>query len=237
MTGKITQLIGAVFLCCAVVGAPAIADSKRDPVIQVSGRGKVQAVPDLAVLQTGVVTEGKTAKAALDANSETMTNVVDGLKAMGLAAKDLRTANFSINPKYNRSSKSSGSQIVGFEVRNSVSVVIRDVSTVGDVLDRVASLGANQFGGLQFIVEDADAKLDAARAAAIADARRKAELYVKSAGAKLGRVLSIQESGSGPQRQTGIAGTMSMSRAAPIEAGETTLSVSVRVVWMLEDDD
>ena len=230
-----------VALAALAMIAPAHADKDNPkPMIRISGSAELQVTPDIVTFQTGVVSQGKTAREALDANSTAMNNVVDGLKALGIASKDLRTSNFSIQPKYNHKKDGSAPDIVGFEVRNTIAIAIREIDRVGEVLDRAATLGANQFGGLQFVVEGMDAKLDSARTEAMADARRKAELYAKAAGAELGPVISISErsSGASPRPNGAVVGMMSMRSAPPpIESGEATLSVSVNVVWKLKTDD
>ncbi|MEL6227631.1 MAG: SIMPL domain-containing protein [Pseudomonadota bacterium] len=206
-------------------------DARR---ITIRGSGTVTAEPDRATFSVGVVTEAATARDALDANTRDMQNLIDGLKAIGIRTEDLQTSSFSINPRYERS-KARAPRIDGFEVRNTLLILITDLEKLGEVLDRATSLGANQFGRLSFSVSGADARLDEARAEAIADARRKAEIYVKAAGSTLKRVLSISEQGhsSGPRPM--VAEMVRSSRASvPIETGETVLSVSVTVVWEIE---
>ena len=223
----------AVALVAGFSMGPAMADDDARR-ITVTGIGTVSAKPDRARFSVGVVSEAATARNALDANTRDMQNLIDGLKAIGIQPEDLQTSSFSINPRYERS-KSRAPTIDGFEVRNTLVILIRDLETLGEVLDRATSLGANQFGGLSFFVSEADARLDEARADAIADARRKAEIYVKAAGSQLKRVLAISEQGrsSGPRPM--VAEMVQSRRASvPIETGETTLSVTVSVVWEID---
>ncbi|MEO0730478.1 MAG: SIMPL domain-containing protein, partial [Pseudomonadota bacterium] len=140
--------------------------------ISVRASGRVDVAPDRATFQTGVVTQARTAKDALAVNSSAMQNLVDGLKALGIKARDLQTSDFSINPQYRRN-KNGPPEIEAFEVRNTLAILIRDTDRIGEIIDKSASLGANQFGGLRFVVSGEDEKLDAARANAMEAARRK----------------------------------------------------------------
>ena len=236
-----SQLVFTLGIAAALLAMmPPIASASDDEhrrTLSVSATGEAEAEPDMAVMTTGVVTTGATARDALSSNNEAMGNVIDGLKALGIASRDLQTQGFSIQPRFNRSksSRSSGPEISGFEVRNSVQVLIRDVDQLGSVIDKAASLGANQFGGVNFVVSKAETLRDAAREEAVDNARRRAETYARAAGVKLGRVLSIAEGGSsGPVRQFRSARAMA-AEAVPIEGGSETLRVSVSVVWELED--
>lgn len=212
----------------------AMADDDDKRRITISATGSVDAEPDMVRFSTGVVTQGDTAKAALDENSKRMRNVIDGLKALGISAKDIQTSAFNINPRYARR-KTGQSEIDGFEVRNTLMVLIRDPDALGGVLDKAATLGANQFGGIDFIVSETDTLLDKARTNAIKAAKRKAALYVEAAGARLGRVLRIREGGraSGPRPM--MKGRAMVAESAPIESGTTTVSISVSVTWALID--
>ena len=220
-----------------VLAWPAVANAAGDVragrTISVSGTGYVDAKPDVAIFTSGVVTEDATAAAAISANSKAVANLIDGLKAQGIASGDIQTSQFSVNPRYEQSSQSAP-RISGFEGRNSVTVTVRDIATIGTLLDAAAKLGANQFGGISFIVSTADTLLDDARANAIASARRQAEIYAKAAGVKLGQVLSISEAGqdSGPRPM--IMGRAMAAEAVPIEGGTNRLSTTVTVVWELD---
>jgi uncharacterized protein YggE len=142
-------------------------------------------------------------------------------------AKDIQTARFSIQPVYAPQDSHTEPKLSGYSISNQVNVTIREIGKVGDVLDRVVAAGATEVSNVSFMVSDASKALDQAREAAIADARRKAEVYAKASGVRLGRVEWITEdTGSGPPVPT-------MARAAaapvPIASGEDTLRVRVFV--------
>ena len=205
--------------------------------VTVNGTGFVTAEPDRAHITLGVVSEGDTAKAALEKNTAAMKAVVDALKARGLPPKDIQTSNFSVSPRYRQSKAGEQPVINGHQVQNSVRIVVRDIAALGPILDQVIQLGSNQVHGVGFEVSKADELKDEARKAAVANARHKAELYATAAGARLGRVLSIDEAGVQPiQRQPRMMARASaaLDSAPPVEAGSQRLDASVTVTYMLE---
>jgi len=214
--------------------AMAAGDVRAGRTLTITATGHVDAKPDTAVFNSGVVTEGETAAAAIAANAKVVSNLIDGLKAKGVAAQDLQTSQFAVNPRYARPAQDTAPRIDGFEVRNSLSVVARDISQVGELLDTAAKLGANQFGSIEFIVSDAQTRLDAARTNAIASARRQAEVYAKAAGTKLGDVLSITEGGEQGAPRPVMMGRAMAAEAVPVESGTNRLTVSVTVIWELD---
>lgn len=203
--------------------------------VTVSASATVNAKPDAARIQTGVVTQDATAQAALDANTQAMTKVIDGLKSLGVEAKDIQTTNFNVNPRYNHNRDGRPPELVGYQVTNEVNAIIRDLGKLGEILDKVISLGSNQMRGLSFEVSNAEILKDAARTQAVKNARRRAELIAKAAGAELGEVQVIREGTAmidGP-RPT-FEATRTAAAAVPIESGQHSLTATVTVTWALE---
>ena len=183
--------------------------------------------PNFAQIRSGVTTRAKTVKEAVEANSKLMVAIMAALKDAGIAEKDIQTSRFSIQPVYAPQELRTEPKLLGYSVSNQVDVTIRVIGRVGDVLDKVVAAGATDVGNVSFLVSDASKALDEAREAAIADARRKAEVYAKAAGVQLGRVEWItEETGGGPP-----VPMMTRARAAPvpIATGEDTLRVHVTV--------
>lgn len=234
------KLIGILPLALMLAGTPALAEDKAPmATITLSGSGELKLAPDAAVVSIGVSSEAKTAKDALAANTRAVTGIVEQVKAAGIEPKNLRTAQFSINPVHATRKRADGrevTEVVGYQVANLVAVRVAPIEKLGGLLDQVVQQGANQINGLDFVVDGADRKLDEARAAAIADARRKAEIYATGAGVKLGRVLSIAEGGAQPMPVFKATRAMAAEMAAapvPVEAGTETLSTQVSVTWEL----
>ncbi|MEP4037495.1 SIMPL domain-containing protein [Pseudophaeobacter sp.] len=216
-------------------GAPLRAEPMTDRQIQVSGEGRVEVAPDLAVITLGVSKEAKEAGEAMALVSEGMTAVVQELRAVGIAAKDLQTQQISLHPVWsNGGSYSSSGQrrITGFSASNTLNLRVRDLDQLGEVLDRVLRAGANQFQGLRFDVADHAALQDQMRTSAIADARHNAEILAQAAGVTLGPVRSITDQHQGGGHPM-MAMEMSRSSAMPVEAGELSFSHNVQVVFDL----
>jgi len=209
------------------------------PCISVSGQGKVFARPNMAEINVGVVAESKNAADALKSSNESMSALIKTLAASGVAEKDVITDNFSVNPqyRYDNQPRSGKPAITGYIVNNQVHVRVRELSGLGKVLDALVENGANNVNGISFSIADPEPILDQARQKAVADARRKAELYALASGSKLGRVLYITESG-GMQPQPPRPMAMTRSAAAqsevPIAIGDQQSSISITVTYALE---
>ena len=128
----------------------------------------------------------------------------------------------------------SPSAVTGYRASNRVTIRVRDVTKVANVIDVLVGAGANEIGGINFMVSQASKLLDEAREKAIADARRKAEIYAKAAGVTLGAPLSISEEGSAPPMPYRGKMAAGMAAAAPVAQGEETLSVTVSVSWAIK---
>jgi uncharacterized protein YggE len=200
----------------------------------VLGEATVQAPPDQARISSGVTTRAKTVKEAIDGNSKTMAGVMTALSEAGIAAKDIQTSRFSIQPVYAAPEPRAEQKLVGYAVTNQVRVRVRELDKLNSVLDKVTSAGATDIGNIEFLVSNQSKLLDQAREGAIADARRKAEIYAKASGLELGRVVWVSEDPfvepPAPGR-TLFAGTT--HAAVPISAGEDTLRVSITVGFEL----
>jgi uncharacterized protein len=205
------------------------------PFITVVGHGKASAKPDMAEIQVGVVTQASNAAKALQQNSDAMAKLLSTLEARGIPKTDVQTANFNVMPQYRRGPH--GEQqpgITGYEVSNQVRLKVRKLDLLGPVLDELVEQGANQVRGISFAVAESTPLLDQARRQAIADARRKAELYASAAAVPLGRVLAIQE--ETPQQPRPMAfGLAKAAPSVPIAEGEQDFAASLTVTYALRD--
>jgi uncharacterized protein YggE len=162
-----------------------------------------------------------------------MGKVLQALKGAGIDAKDVQTSRLSLQPQ-NASNRTGPSAITGYRASNRVTIRVRDVSKVASVIDTLVGAGANEIGGIQFTVSQASKWLDEARDKAVADARRKAEIYARAAGVALGAPLSISEENSPePIRYRGKV-SAGMAAGATVAQGEETLSVTVNVSWAIK---
>lgn len=200
--------------------------------ITVSGEGSVFAVPDMAVVSVGATAESETAKEAMDQTSGITSAILARLAEFDIAPRDIQTSDLSLNPVWSNRGQSDGRpRIEGYQASNRVTVRVRNLGQLGDVLDAVLKDGANRLGGLQFTLSDPDPVMDDARRLAVADARAKAELYADAAGVELGALISLSETGIRVPRPE----MMSMARAAdaavPVAEGETELRAGVTLVY------
>jgi uncharacterized protein YggE len=204
------------------------------PTITVNGEATISVPPDLAQIDSGVTTEAKTAREASEANNKAMGIVLLALKNGGIAEMDFQTSRLSLSPQSAPGRNPNAPfQITGYRASNRVTVTIRDITKVADTIDVLVGAGANEISGISFSVSKASKLLDDARSEAIADARRKAEIYAKAASISLGAPLSISEEttpGPVPYRKM-VAG---MAASAPVAQGEETLRVTVSVSYEIK---
>ena len=224
-------------LCFATLAAaaPALASESAQPSITVMGAGQVSAAPDMAQVSAGVVSESARAADAVKATSAAMQKVLAALDAAGIEKKYVQTNRFDVSPVYADGVSRAGGRpsIVGYRATNQVQVEVHGVDKVGAVLDALVGAGANELGGISFGVAEPAPLLDDARRKAIADARRKAELYAREAGVALGRVLDIDETGGGGPVPVAYGRMMAESASAPVAPGQLDLSVSVTVTFAI----
>lgn len=242
MTSKILTLAFATTAMMAVPFA-AFADETPRPRIIVTGEGEAAVAPDTAIVSLVVLEEKPTAREALTANNESMAKVLDGMKKAGIADRDLQTSGFNIEPRYVYPENKDGKQppeapkIVGYAVSNSLSVRVRDLKKVGEILDQSVSLGVNQGGNLTFTNDKPEAILEEARKKAVANAISKAKTLSGAAGVELGKVVEISEQSYNPRPMPMAQGKM-MAMAAdsvPVAAGENTYNVTVNVTFELKN--
>jgi uncharacterized protein YggE len=230
---KQRTVLAAAAAAIALFTAPALAQVIPPATVSVTGEATVSVPPDLAQVDGGVSSDAKTAREAFEANNAAMGKVLLALKGAGIAEKDIQTSRLSLQPQ-NALSRSGPSPIVGYRASNRVTVRLHDVAKLASVIDTLVGAGANDIGGIGFMVSNASKLLDEARERAIADARRKAEIYAKATGVTLGAPVSIsEESSPGPVPYRRMAAGMPVS-AAPVAQGEETLQVTVSVSWAIK---
>ena len=232
---RFTTLFSLVMLASLAFVSTASADDMRSTV-SVTGEGVVTAVPDMAMVSTGVTTEAATPEAALNANTAAMAELMKVLDQLDIADKDRQTSNFNVSPQYRRDRNESGSpRIDGYRVSNQLTIRVRDLGELGGLLDALVKAGSNQLGNIRFDFSERGELVDKARQLAVADARKRAELYVDAADIDLGEVLSISESGVAVPRPPMMRSAM-MAEAAdvPIAVGESEIRATVHMVFELD---
>ncbi len=228
------RLIGSATVaaaCMLALHANALAQERQPPHLTVTGEASVTVPPDSVLIRTGVTTQGKTAKEASDTNAKASQALLAALRGAGIDDKDIQTTRLSLQPTYESSITSGRGRINGFNASNQVTIKVRDVAKLADIIDRVVAAGATDIGGIEFLVSSPSRALDPVRPEAYADARRKAEIYAKAAGATLGRVLAFSEDQAAIDAAPMV---MRAASAAPaISPGEKTLRLTVTVSYEL----
>jgi len=193
-----------IFFAVLVVGkvkdlTDSFKNEKKDNTISISAEAKVKAVPDLATVSLGVLTQGLTPQKAQEENTKRINKIIEFIKEQGIDKEDIATSRFNISPRYNY--RSGKSEIVGYQVTQTVIVKVRgadeSTETLGKILDGAVSNGANQINGVVLSFDNPDELRQQARIKAIEKAKEKAEELTKVAGIKLGKVINISENEGG----------------------------------------
>ncbi len=196
----------------------------------VSARGEVSVFvdPDVATVNLGVSTTDKSAATARQKNTKAMTAVVAAVQKAGVAAKDIQTSNVSIYPTYDY--QKSSTEVTGYQVSNTVTITVRDLTKIADVVNAALGAGANQINGVSFDLQDKDSVYDKALADATKKASKKAKVMADAAGLAVGDIVSIVESGAeGQPYYGGMGAYVDMANAAPKEAAAANLGDSIQV--------
>jgi hypothetical protein len=236
-------ILASLLALTALTAVPAAAQTSAVPVQTISGTrldvlatGEVTRVPDVARISTGVVTTAPTATAALQENARRMAAVRAGLRQAGIADRDIQTGSINLHPEYRHDPTGNNPQVIGYRASNDLSVRFRDIANAGKVIDALVAQGANQVHGPMLGIDKPEAALDEARTKAIAAARARADLYARALGRRVGRILSISETGANyapPPMMMRMRGE-SASMSTGIEPGEQVLSVTLSVSFEIE---
>jgi hypothetical protein len=229
----------AAALALGACGAPTTINQAAAPQVRslsVTGVGEVKLTPDVAYIYIGVHTEAASAADAVASNNVQTEALTAALKAAGVQEKDLSTSNFSIwpNTQYGPDGQPVGTNYV---VDNSVYVAVRDLDTLGDLLDSAITAGANSINSIQFDVSDKAAALKDARLKAVENAKTQAQELAAAAGVELGEIQSVSFFDSSPipyfdgRGGGGGGGAMEAPAAVPIQPGQLTLMVTVSMAY------
>ena len=213
-------------------------DMKMVRSISLSGHGEVLASPDLAIVSMGVMSSAASAREALDANTKSMNDLMAVLKAANIAAKDIATSNFNVAPRYDYGQNNGQPpKITGYDVTNTVSVTLRKLDAIGELLDKAVSSGSNQINGIVFSVANPQRAMDEARKEAVKDAKRKADLYAAATSVSLGNIILLNEGGVYQPQQPVMMQSKAMASDAgnvPIAQGEQVIAVDVNITWEIK---
>ena len=194
-------LVGAVLPSAAAAQQSTITQTIAGTRLDISATGEATRAPDVAIISAGVVSRSSTATGAIQDAAGRMDRVRSALKRAGIADRDIQTSNISLNPEY-RYADNQPPQLTGYTASNQLTVRFRDIRSSGAILDALVAQGANQINGPNLTIDKPEAALDEARAKAVATGRQRAELYARSLGMHVVRLVSVAESGETSSRRS-----------------------------------
>jgi uncharacterized protein len=233
---------GAAVCAAYILALPAVADAQNATQAALSGtrleisvRGEVKRVPDVAVISTGVITQSADAATVMRDNAARMARVLAALKRAGVADKDVTTSAVNLSPQY-RYNNNQPPVITGYQANNQVTVRFRDITRSGAILDALVKEGSNEINGPSLTIDKPEVALDEARIAAITAGRARAEVYASAAGMKIKRIISISESEGMSVVPRPMMAMMVKSAEADtvIMPGEQSLGMTVTMVFELQ---
>jgi uncharacterized protein YggE len=234
-------LTSIAFLAAFAAMSPAQAlerliDISNDRWVEVTGEGSVSAAPDFAEVTLGVTSTGKNAGDTVAANAQAANALVALIKTEGVAPADIQTSTVSVSPMFSQAgpNQETAPTVTGYSVSNNLTVRVRDIPRLGALIDKAVTAGANSIYGIGFGHNNPSALLDKARPLAVADARRKAEIFAAAGGGRIGRLMVLtEEAGRQPPMAFSRVYTAAAAAPTPIEAGEDKLTVSVNARFEL----
>lgn len=236
-------LMAAVTLAVVVFGfygsAPVMAEDIKAEAekrtINVSGQAKVNASPDIAYITLGVITEGKDAKVAQQANAVSMDKVIAAIKASGIKAEDIKTVDYTIYPKYNYEKDTGNSTIVGYTVNNSAMVTVRDIKKVGSIIDAAADSGVNTSSSISFGLNDYEKYYNEALKNAVIAAKKKAGTIAQALDVTLKAPINVSEGGGYSPLRNYVTyekdSSMAAAATTPIMAGSIEITANVNIIY------
>jgi len=203
--------------------------------LDVNAVGTVSRVPDLAIISAGVQTLRPTASGAIEENAARMERVRAALKRAGIADQDIQTASINLNPEY-RYDNNQPPVLTGYRASNTLNVKFRDLKRTGAILDALVAEGANQINGPSLTIDKPESAYDEARVKAIAAGRARAELYARTLGLRVTRILSVSEGGgysAPPPMPMVVMQAAERDSKTSIEAGSQDIQVSIAMSFEL----
>ncbi|MEK7160749.1 MAG: SIMPL domain-containing protein [Patescibacteria group bacterium] len=202
-------------------------------ILSVAGEGKVLAKPDVGQVTLSVVSPASTVAVAQKDNTAKMNKISEAMKSLGIKEEDLKTTNYNISPRYQY--VSGRSNLIGYEVTQSLEVKIKDLEKAGDILAKAADSGVNQVSALNFTFDDPEKLKAEARSKAIKNAKEKAEALARELGVALGQITSFSENSYGDavsymaKEAYGLGGG---GAAAPdVQVGQNEIQVNVDITY------
>lgn len=243
MTKKRVQsglLILLLVMICVFVGrssaanASSAAQTQTKTEINVKGVGSVFVEPDIAVLTFGVLSEDVSADLAYAKTSSKINNIINAMKKIGIAQKDIKTLRINVYPNYSYNKDDNTSKIVGFYANTDLSITVRNLSIVGKVIDQAFKNGANTFSDLKFDITNSNTYYNQALAMALENAKTKAKVLADGLGITLGKPKSVTENSyvnNPPIIYSAVKVANESSASSQVESGSIEIKVEVSLTY------
>jgi uncharacterized protein YggE len=224
-----------IFLLLAFSTAMLVkAQDKPVPQINVSGEGKVTAVPDQAMISVSVDTKGNKSADVKKQNDAAVEKVIQAIKAHKLPKEDVQTQRIALNPVYDYEKKK-----YSYNATQTINILLKDLNQYDGLMEDLVDAGINRISNVEFRSSKADQLKTDARKEAMREAKRKAEDYVSVLGQKVGKAITINDNTQVIYPQA----MYKMAMAADAEGGgsrdtlaigEITVTANVQVAFSLE---
>lgn len=227
------RIPAVIVLCFTALSAQGQEACTNPKIVKTTGTAELKVTPDQAVIQLGVEYQSATAKNAKAIVTDTSRKILAALKRLGIDDKDIQTDYLSMQPMIDYRK---GLRITNFTAEQSLSVKVRDLSRLDDVMDALISAGANSIGGIEYQSSELRKYKDQARDEAAKAAREKADALAKALGNQIGKTYSIEEVQQSENSYSILANTTQeydKSRAPSTAPGQLTVTASVVVSFDL----
>jgi uncharacterized protein len=236
LTGFI--VLFALAACAAPMGAPAAnVPSELRRTISAQGNGEVFLVPDVAYISIGVESRAPQVNAALNENNVQAERIAETLREMGVEDRDIQTSAFSVYPFQEYGPMGEAGELV-YVVSNTVNITVRNLHTMGELLDAVVQAGANAIHSVQFDVENKEQAVTEARRLAISNAQQTAAELADAAGVELGELVSLNVYASGgpiPFFEGKVYGGLGSSDSSvPVAAGQMVIHMVADLAYEIK---
>jgi len=228
-------LTAAAALAAAPASAAEVQIASAGPIVELTVTESVEAEPDLVRVGAGVTTEAPTAVEAMRLNAQQMSAVVERIRQLGVAERDIQTAGISLGARYDFDQATQRQVFRGYQASNRVSIRLREIERTGQVLDALVATGATDLNGPDFAVEDNSAAKAQARTAAMETLREQALSYARMAGYGDIRLLRIEEGQAvqAPRPMMRMAAEAAFDASTPVQPGLVEEGVTVTVTYEL----
>lgn len=210
----------------------------QSPLLSFSVTEDVRSAPDRASISAGVTNQAPTALEAMRQNSAQISSMIATLRRNGIAERDIQTSGFSLSPQYDHRPQQHGQQpiLIGYSVSNQLTVVTRDTTRIGALIDALVAAGGTNISGPNFFVAEPGTMLDAARERAMQTALARADRYARAAGYARARLVSVTEGGGFMPQPVPMMARMEAADAVAnvIQPGEVNSGMTLSVQFRLE---